>query len=194
MVYFASFSSFILILPHITFWLFLLYYCLFIHTIYGVYLATSTELVAYKRNRKSISALINADNIVFLTLGDLEAACSKLSPHPKQRLNLCLLLDIRGPRVPQGYLEKLDNARGKPQAIWRDHNGAFVIVGDSMTTHTIVSERLDICLRNLVGDTNNMIIWQREVFEIRSWCPCRICARDTLFLDHANLRELGLER
>jgi len=35
--------------------------------IYGIDLATSTELVAYKRDRKAIAASINADDVVFLT-------------------------------------------------------------------------------------------------------------------------------
>jgi len=54
------------------------------HHIYGIDLATSTELVAYKRDRKAIAASINADDVVFLTLEDLEAACAELSPRPDQ--------------------------------------------------------------------------------------------------------------
>jgi hypothetical protein len=60
--------------------------------------------------------------------------------------------------MSQEYPEKLENARGKPQAIGRNHNGAFVTVEDRMTTHTIVSERSDLCLRNLAGDTDSMSI------------------------------------
>jgi hypothetical protein len=61
-------------------------------------------------------------------------------------------------RVSREYLEKLEKARGKPQAIGRNHNGAFVTVGDNVTTHTIVSERSDLCLHNLAGDTDNTSI------------------------------------
>jgi amidophosphoribosyltransferase len=56
--------------------------------IYGIDLATSTELVAYKRNHKAIVASINADDIVFLTLEDLEVACAELSPRPDQRFEV----------------------------------------------------------------------------------------------------------
>ena len=66
-------------------------FSLFIHTFYSIYLTTSTELIAYKRNQQSISALIAGGNIVFLILGDLEAPCSKLSSHPKQRFVLVSL-------------------------------------------------------------------------------------------------------
>jgi hypothetical protein len=60
--------------------------------------------------------------------------------------------------VSQEYLEKLENARGKPLVIGRNHNRAFVTVEDRMTTHTIVSERSDLCLHNLAGDTDNTSI------------------------------------
>jgi amidophosphoribosyltransferase len=52
--------------------------------IYGIDLATSTELVAHKRDRKAIAALINVDNVVLLLLEDLEVVCAELSPRPDQ--------------------------------------------------------------------------------------------------------------
>jgi amidophosphoribosyltransferase len=120
--------------------------------IYGIDLATSTELVAYKRNRKAIAASINADDIVFLTLEDLEVACAELSPRPDQRFEVGVFCGRYVTPVSQGYLENLEKTRGKPKAIESKHNGAFVTVGDSMTTRPMVFEHSDISLHNLIGD------------------------------------------
>lgn len=123
--------------------------------IYGVDLATSTELVAYKRDRKAIAASTNADEVVFLNLEDLEAACAGLSPRPDQRFEVGVFCGRYVTPVSQGYLENLEKTRGKPKVIDSKHNGingAFVTVGDSMTTRPTVFERSDISLHNLIGD------------------------------------------
>ena len=120
--------------------------------IYGIDLATSTELVAYKRDRKAIAASINADDVVFLSLEDLEAACAELSPRADQHFEVGVFCGRYVTPVSQGYLENLQKTRGKPKAIESKHNGAFVTVGDSMTTRPTVFDRSDVSLHNLIGD------------------------------------------
>ncbi|TVY20791.1 Amidophosphoribosyltransferase [Lachnellula arida] len=71
--------------------------------IYGIDLATLTELIAYKRDRKAIAASINADDVVFLTLEDLEAACAELSPRPQQSFEVGVFCDWP---PPENFLDK----------------------------------------------------------------------------------------
>ncbi|TVY83113.1 Amidophosphoribosyltransferase [Lachnellula suecica] len=103
--------------------------------IYGIDLATSTELVAHKRDRKSIAEVINADEVVFLSLEDLEASCAELSPRPNQGFEVGVFCGRYATPVSQGYLERLEKTRGKPKSIDRNHDGAFITIGDSITTH-----------------------------------------------------------
>jgi amidophosphoribosyltransferase len=56
--------------------------------IYSTELATPTELVACKRDRKTIAASINADGAVYLASEDLEAAYAELSPRVDQRFEV----------------------------------------------------------------------------------------------------------
>ncbi len=90
--------------------------------IYGIDLATSTELVAYQRDRKAIAASINADDVIFLTLEDLQAACAELSPRPDQRFEVGVFCGRYVTPVSQGYLENLEKTSGKPKAIESKHN------------------------------------------------------------------------
>jgi len=121
--------------------------------IYGIDLATSTELVAYKRDRQAIAKSIQADDIVYLSLEDLEAACAEVSPRADQRFEVGVFCGRYVTPVSQGYLEKLEKTRGKPK-VTESHNGRVVTVasGDSTTTHTTLSERSDVGLHNLVDD------------------------------------------
>jgi hypothetical protein len=120
--------------------------------IYGIDLATSTELVAYKRDPKAIAASINADDVVFLTLEDLEAACAELSPLPDQKFEVGVFCGRYVTPVSQDYLDNLEKTRGKPKTIGSKYNGAFVTIGDSTTARPTVIERSDPSLHNLIGD------------------------------------------
>ncbi|KAI1394492.1 phosphoribosyltransferase-like protein [Hypoxylon fuscum] len=120
--------------------------------IYGIDLATSTELVAHKRDRKAIAASINADDVVFLSLEDLEAACAELSPRADQRFEVGVFCGRYVTPLPRGYLENLEKTRGKLNAIENKHNDAFVTVGDSVTTRPTGFDRSDVSLHNLISD------------------------------------------
>ena len=109
-------------------------------------------MVAYKRDRKAIAASIGADEVIFLTLEDLEAACAELSPRADQHFEVGVFCGRYVTPVSQGYLENLERTRGKPYDIESKHNGAFVTVGDSTTTRPSAFERSDVSLHNVVDD------------------------------------------
>ncbi|TVY39371.1 Amidophosphoribosyltransferase [Lachnellula subtilissima] len=68
---------------------------------------STTELVACNRDRQDIATLINADEVVFLTLEDLESACAELSPRPQQRFEVGVFCGRYVTPVSQEYLEKI---------------------------------------------------------------------------------------
>jgi amidophosphoribosyltransferase len=109
-------------------------------------------LVAYKRNRKAIAETINADDVIFLSSEDLEAACAELSPRPDQSFEVGVFCGRYVTPVSDGYLEKLEKTRAKPKAIEENHKAAFVPVGDRAPPHSVVAECSDLSLDNLAGD------------------------------------------
>ncbi|KAK0112810.1 amidophosphoribosyltransferase [Cadophora gregata] len=119
--------------------------------IYGIDLATSSEMVAHNRDRKAIAASINADEVVFLSLEDLEAACAELSPRPNQRFEVGVFCGRYVTPVSDGYLKKFESTRGKSR-IEDASVGGFATVGDSMTTPPPVGGRSDVSLHNMVAD------------------------------------------
>jgi len=119
--------------------------------IYGIDLATSTELVAYNRDRRAIAESIQADDVVFLSLKDLEAACAEVSPRADQRFEVGVFCGRYVTPVSQGYLEKLEKARGKSK-VAESQNGPAVAGGDNTTRRAVASERSDVGLHNLVDD------------------------------------------
>jgi amidophosphoribosyltransferase len=82
--------------------------------IYGIDLASSRELIAHDRDRLSIAAHINADDVIYQSLADLEAACAELSPRKNQRFEVGVFCGKYVTPVSDGYLEHLDKVRGKP--------------------------------------------------------------------------------
>ncbi|KAI9840323.1 MAG: amidophosphoribosyltransferase [Sclerophora amabilis] len=85
--------------------------------IYGIDLASSRELIAHERDRHSIAAHINADDVIYQTLVDLEAACAELSPRENQRFEMGLFCGKYVTPVSEGYLEHLDRIRGRKGSI-----------------------------------------------------------------------------
>jgi amidophosphoribosyltransferase len=69
-------------------------------------------MVAYKRDRKAIAASINADDVVFLNLDDLEAAFAELSPGNEQSFEVGFFCGRCVTPVSKEYLQKLEKTRG----------------------------------------------------------------------------------
>lgn len=105
-------------------------------------------MVAYNRNRKAIAESINADEVIFLSLEDLEAACAELSPRPEQKFEVGVFCGKYVTPVSEGYLEGLEKGRGNAK-----DGSPLVTVGDSvMSKPTVVVEREDVSLHNLGSD------------------------------------------
>jgi amidophosphoribosyltransferase len=108
--------------------------------------------VAYNRDHKTIASSINADDVVYLSLKDLEASCAELSPRVDQQFEVGVFCGRYVTPLPQGYLENLEKTRGKLKVPEKRHNDAFVAVGDSVTTRLMGYECMDVSLHNLISD------------------------------------------
>jgi len=120
--------------------------------IYGIDLATSTELVAYNRDRKAIAKSINADEVIFITLEDLEAACAEVSPRTDQRFEVGVFCGRYVTPVSQEYLESLEKTRGKSKTSGARQKSGYMTIGDSLTARPTGYEHSDVSLHNVLGD------------------------------------------
>lgn len=84
--------------------------------IYGIDLATTSERIAHNRDNEAIAASINADEVIFLSLEDLEAACAELSPRPNQRFEVGVFCGRYVTPVSEGYFETLERKWGELKA------------------------------------------------------------------------------
>ena len=119
---------------------------------YGIDLATSSEMVAHNRDLKAIAASINADEVISSSLEDLEAACAELSPRPPNQLfEVGVFCGRYVTPVSEGYFQALERKQGKLKAE-KNQNGGLVTVGDSVATSPPVVERSDVSLHNMAAD------------------------------------------
>jgi amidophosphoribosyltransferase len=83
--------------------------------IYGIDLASSSELVAHERDSAAVAEHIGADDVIFQTLEDLESACASLSPRdPKtQKFEVGVFCGKYVTPVDAGYFEHLERIRGE---------------------------------------------------------------------------------
>jgi len=82
--------------------------------IYGIDLASQTELIAYNRTRQAIAKHIGADEVIYQELKDLVEACAELSPRdPKtQDFEVGVFTGCYTTPVPEGYFAHLNQLRG----------------------------------------------------------------------------------
>jgi amidophosphoribosyltransferase len=80
--------------------------------IYGIDLASSSELIAHDRSKGEIAKLIGADGLIFQTLDDLKQACAELSPRPDQKFEVGVFCGTYITPVKDNYFEHLDLLRG----------------------------------------------------------------------------------
>ncbi|KAF2666470.1 Amidophosphoribosyltransferase [Microthyrium microscopicum] len=80
--------------------------------IYGIDLASRSELLAHSRSQKEIAEVIGADAVVYQNLEDLKQACAELSPRPNQKFEVGVFCGQYITPVQDNYFEHLDMLRG----------------------------------------------------------------------------------
>jgi len=82
--------------------------------IYGIDLASTSELIAHERTEKDIAKQIDADTVVYQTLEDLEESCAAISPRdPKtQKFEVGVFCGKYVTPVEDAYFEHLERMRG----------------------------------------------------------------------------------
>jgi amidophosphoribosyltransferase len=80
--------------------------------IYGIDLASRSELIAHARSSGEIAKVIGADAIIYQTLEDLKDACAELSPRPNQQFEVGVFCGKYITPVKDAYFTHLDALRG----------------------------------------------------------------------------------
>ncbi|KAK5662723.1 hypothetical protein OQA88_6130 [Cercophora sp. LCS_1] len=115
--------------------------------IYGIDLATSSELIAHEKTRQDIAKHINADDVIYQDLDDLKAACSEASPGGKiTDFEIGVFCGEYCTKVPDGYFEHLNESRGKTR-------GTGTLAANSGPVQ--VPQREDISLHNFATNGGN---------------------------------------
>ncbi|KAI4657670.1 uncharacterized protein J4E92_003316 [Alternaria infectoria] len=83
--------------------------------IYGIDLASSSELIAHHRDSAAIAKHIGADDVVYQNLEDLQSACARLSPRDPatQKFEVGVFCGKYVTPVDAGYFEHLERIRGE---------------------------------------------------------------------------------
>lgn len=86
--------------------------------IYGIDLASPSELIAHERKADIIAKHIGADKVIFQTLEDLETACAEaVSPggrtRAQQKFEVGVFSGVYVTPVHAGYFEHLEKIRGE---------------------------------------------------------------------------------
>ncbi|OTA56907.1 amidophosphoribosyltransferase [Hypoxylon sp. EC38] len=106
--------------------------------IYGIDLASPTELIASGKDRFAIAKSIDAEEVIYQDLDDLKAACAELSPpNGPTEFEVGVFCGKYVTPVPEGYFDHLNEMRGTK----RKHathaqissSGPTIIVGGSQT-------------------------------------------------------------
>ncbi|KAF2017357.1 amidophosphoribosyltransferas-like protein [Aaosphaeria arxii CBS 175.79] len=83
--------------------------------IYGIDLASSSELIAHHRDAEAIAKYIGADDVIYQTLPDLMEACASLSPRDPatQKFEVGVFCGKYVTPVDNSYFEHLEQIRGE---------------------------------------------------------------------------------
>jgi amidophosphoribosyltransferase len=87
--------------------------------IYGIDLASPLELVAHNRDRIEVAKHIGAEEVIFQSLSDLQAACAELSPRDPQtqQFEVGVFCGKYITPVSEGYFEYLERIRGQSKKL-----------------------------------------------------------------------------
>jgi len=83
--------------------------------IYGIDLASPSELIAHHRSSQDIADHIGADSVIYQSLADLESACAQASPRDPatQRFEVGVFCGKYVTPVPADYFAHLERVRGE---------------------------------------------------------------------------------
>jgi hypothetical protein len=124
--------------------------------IYGIDLASSSELVAHDRDSAAIAKHIGADDVVFQTLEDLESACARLSPRdPKtQKFEVGVFCGKYVTPVEDGYFEHLERIRGETRKVKVMEKAREAVM------HGVAdSKQIRIASKGAVSDSDMLLIY-----------------------------------
>lgn len=87
--------------------------------IYGIDLASPSELIAHHRSSADIAEHIGADAVIYQSLSDLESACAQESPRgkAKQRFEVGVFCGKYVTPVPEEYFGHLERIRGETKKL-----------------------------------------------------------------------------
>ncbi|KAK5128982.1 hypothetical protein LTR85_000315 [Meristemomyces frigidus] len=87
--------------------------------IYGIDLASPSELIAHHRTSQDIADHIGADAVIYQSLKDLESACAQESPRDpaKQRFEVGVFCGKYVTPVPEQYFDHLERVRGETRKL-----------------------------------------------------------------------------
>lgn len=87
--------------------------------IYGIDLASPSELIAHHRNSQDIAEHIGADAVIYQSLADLQSACAQESPRDPatQRFEVGVFCGKYVTPVPEEYFGHLERIRGETKKL-----------------------------------------------------------------------------
>lgn len=97
--------------------------------IYGIDLASPSELVAHNRDRHAIAEHIGADEVIYQSLEDLMAACAELSPRgPDQKFEIGVFCGTYVTPVTPEYFRHLERIRGESKKMKELHTAKEAVI------------------------------------------------------------------
>jgi amidophosphoribosyltransferase len=105
--------------------------------IYGIDLASPSELIAHTRDESAIAKHIGAEKVIYQTLDDLNAACADLSPRPNQKFEVGVFCGSYVTPVDESYFKHLDQIRGASKKMKLMENARNAVANGSGTTEDI---------------------------------------------------------
>ncbi|QIX00386.1 hypothetical protein AMS68_005903 [Peltaster fructicola] len=128
--------------------------------IYGIDLASPSELIAHSRSEREIAELIGADNVIYQTLDDLVSSVAQDSPRQKQHFEVGVFNGKYVTPVSAGYLAHLERVRAETKKLKVMESARAAVVNGvagaeqvKMATHGVeVSESGEVIARDSGSD------------------------------------------
>ncbi|KAK5114690.1 hypothetical protein LTR62_002263 [Meristemomyces frigidus] len=100
--------------------------------IYGIDLASPSELIAHHRSSKDIAEHIGADGVIYQSLEDLKSACAQESPRKTQDFEVGVFCGKYVTPVGENYFQHLEQMRGEAKKMKvMDKAREAVIMGEA---------------------------------------------------------------